>query len=466
MKLAKLLGVVILPFLFTIKVSAQVFIKLNVQDCAKCSSLLTELNDVSDLDTAFVVVPKSYMEEAGIMKKELGLDKFNKYNYIFSDSLFQYFQDQGGLLGSKIIIKREGHIVYMAPLEDSYLDNILYNIKLDKKRAICPTPVLNKYIEGVAQSGHYVISQDRYNNVMVFDLLNNTHHEIRMDKKENLEFLYRSLYGKKFTKRFPIMKKIIEETPKLKPSIYWGYVMLKGGKIILSYLPWDFKIEGKDSSISMTSNVMIYDLKKEQFIAGFNKDTESAFAEKELMKVMKLNNKLYAHFSTRQGPVFYPIALDKKRKVFRAKDKPLQHIFPANYFQILENQGSENLLVTSDYTILMRRGDSIYSAFHDKMIRIPYPSNVLEDLTKLHNGFTYFKPSEGIFTILYKYDNPKIVYYVSFNENGERIELKGFRGFDKGSFQFINPYEVLSIDNKKHCFIRKSLVHGNVSVEE
>ncbi len=454
-------------FIFTLvsipKLSgAKVFIKLDVQDCAKCSMVLSELSEASLFENVFVVVPQSYAAEEVIMKRELGLDKFTNFTYRFSDSLFQFFQTVGRAHGSEVLIIREGKVVFVSPLELGYLNKILFNIKLDKMATICPAPVLSKYLEGVSQFGHHVISQDRYNNVFVFDLLINKYHEIRMDKKENLEFLYKGLYREHFNERYPIMKKIIEETPKFKPSIYWGSVLIKGEKIVMSYLPWDFNVEGGDSSVSVTSMILVYDLKKEKFISAYNKDLKCAFADKDLMKVVRLKNQLYGKFSTSNGPMFYALALDSKRQVFTARGDALQHIYPQNYFKSTINEGTGNLLTTSNYTILMRRGDSIYSAFHDKLIRIPYPADVLADLSKLHNGFTYFNPKEGVFAILYKYDIKNTVYYLSFNEKGERIDLRGFIGFDSGSFEIINPYELLLIDNKTHCFSRKSLLHGNI----
>lgn len=156
-------------------------------------------------------------------------------------------------------------------------------------------------------------------------------------------------------------------------------------------------------------------------------------------------------FGGENQTMLHPIIFDVKKETFGIKDTALPRAFPSNYYQRIDDSWSLSAKF-SNHTILYYMANSIYSTYHNKMIRIPYP-NLQNDISSIRNGDNFYSPRENCFYLMYTLkDKHDILFYLSFDENGERKSFSAIKNKKLGPGLLLNPYEKIQFINSTKCF--------------
>lgn len=432
------------------------YIKLNEKDCAKCSITFSAIAGLSNVDTVYVLVREELKREQRALKKNLGLNNFTKFNYIFNDSLYEYFRNQSTTISSELFIVRNDKIVFSSALEPAALENIKYQLLLDNQTSICPNPEVENSQSLLLHFGSFAVTQDSYNNISVFNLLQNKQYMISFEDTANLSFVYKKLYKEDFTARYPFIRDYISDHPRFKPSTYQSFILLEGEKLFVSYNVWDYKIENNfsDTTLFQTSIIGLYDLTKQEFINVFLPDPSSAFTDGNLSRIFVSESRLIGQFYTPQRKnrsAIYQLRMDAKKGLYSATNVVLKDPFPMNYYGHVPSHMSISF-TPSNHTILYSKADSIYSTYHNKMIRIPYLSNHSGNSKIINDMNIYDRRSDLFYLVYYLEGKVNILYYISFDANGNRKKMRAFKNEKNGPADFLNPYEWIQFNNKKRCF--------------
>lgn len=390
-------------------ISATVYIKLNLNDCLNCLSVLYELEKMSEIDTLNIILPQSELIQQNELEEKFEFSKFKKMRVLFLDTLYKNIPCIYAENTQIIILNSKKKLIYNSLLKKVDLPKIRFFAKFGKEQIISTEKIYNIKRDYFDVIRNNVIFYNHFGNFSILNLSSLAFQDIKLDSIA-IRGVYKNYYKDSFEKCYPVTLAVLNETPTTKPHL--STVQMVGNKFIFVIGFNDVRIVGEDTQFHIRHTLISYSSSTKKWSEPFTLKSKYLPKNYDIGRLTSMNGLPCLEINNTDNDLSSIGLITVDTILHEINLNNVINIIPTN--KEIENKISnledKNSYMLTDLGYVYFYHDSMYSCIANKNIYIPLPFkkevynsaklyNIRYDIYSKNYIVLYEKVGEGMYAL-------------------------------------------------------------------